>query len=62
MENLAILPELIGYGVVLGSIITLGAVGLTLIALIIYSMLFGAPLALLAAIYTSEFLHPRVKA
>lgn len=31
MENLAILPELVGYGVVLGSIITLGAVGLTLI-------------------------------
>jgi phosphate transport system permease protein len=27
-----------------------------------YSMLFGAPLALLAAIYTSEFLHPRIKA
>jgi phosphate transport system permease protein len=27
-----------------------------------YSMLFGAPLALLAAIYTSEFLHPRVRA
>lgn len=27
-----------------------------------YSMLFGAPLALLAAIYTSEFLHPRTKA
>jgi phosphate transport system permease protein len=27
-----------------------------------YSMLFGAPLALLAAIYTSEFLNPRVKA
>lgn len=27
-----------------------------------YSMLFGAPLALLAAVYTSEFLHPRVKA
>ncbi len=26
-----------------------------------YSMLFGAPLALLAAIFTSEFLHPRVK-
>jgi phosphate transport system permease protein len=26
-----------------------------------YSMLFGAPLALLAAIYTSEFLHPRIK-
>ena len=24
-----------------------------------YSMLFGAPLALLAAIYTSEFMHPR---
>jgi phosphate transport system permease protein len=27
-----------------------------------YSMLFGVPLALLAAIYTSEFLRPRVKA
>ncbi len=27
----------------------------------IYSMLFGAPLALLAAIYSSEFLNPRVK-
>lgn len=27
-----------------------------------YSMLFGAPLALLAAVYTSEFLHPRAKA
>lgn len=27
-----------------------------------YSMLFGVPLAILAAIYTSEFLHPRVKA
>ncbi len=26
-----------------------------------YSMLFGLPIALLAAIYTSEFLHPRVK-
>ena len=26
-----------------------------------YSMLFGAPLALLAAIYTSEFLHPKAK-
>lgn len=26
-----------------------------------YSMLFGVPLALLAAIYTSEFLHKRVK-
>ncbi|MEM6454573.1 MAG: ABC transporter permease subunit [Acidobacteriota bacterium] len=26
-----------------------------------YSMLFGAPLALLAAIFTSEFLHPRAK-
>ncbi len=25
----------------------------------VYSMLFGAPIALLAAIYTSEFLHPR---
>jgi branched-chain amino acid transport system permease protein len=31
MDNLAVLPELVGYGVVLGSIITLGAVGLTLI-------------------------------
>jgi phosphate transport system permease protein len=28
----------------------------------VYTMLFGAPLALLAAIYSSEFLHPRVKA
>ncbi len=28
----------------------------------LYSMLFGAPLALLAAIYTSEFLHPKAKA
>jgi phosphate transport system permease protein len=27
-----------------------------------YSMLFGAPIALLAAIYTSEFMHPSVKA
>lgn len=27
----------------------------------IYSMMFGAPLALLAAIFTSEFLHPRAK-
>lgn len=27
----------------------------------VYSLLFGAPLALLAAIYTSEFLHPRVR-
>ncbi len=27
-----------------------------------YSMLFGAPLALLAAVYSSEFLHSRVKA
>jgi phosphate transport system permease protein len=27
----------------------------------IYTMLFGAPLALLAAIYSSEFLHPRLK-
>lgn len=26
-----------------------------------YSLLFGAPLALLAAIYTSEFLHPRTR-
>jgi phosphate transport system permease protein len=28
----------------------------------IYSLLIGVPLALLAAIYTSEFLHPKVKA
>ncbi len=28
----------------------------------VYTMLFGAPLALLAAIYSSEFLHPRLKA
>ena len=28
----------------------------------LYSMLFAVPLALLAAIYTSEFLHPRIKA
>ncbi len=28
----------------------------------LYSMLFGAPLALLAALFTSEFLHPRAKA
>jgi phosphate transport system permease protein len=28
----------------------------------IYSMFFGLPIALLAAIYTSEFLHPRHKA
>lgn len=28
----------------------------------VYSLLFGVPLALLAAIYTSEFLHPRAKA
>ncbi len=28
----------------------------------VYSMLFGLPLALLAAVFTSEFLHPRVKA
>ncbi|MFT4570606.1 MAG: phosphate transport system permease protein [Hyphomicrobiaceae bacterium] len=28
----------------------------------LYSMLFGLPLAMLAAIYTSEFLHPTVKA
>ena len=28
----------------------------------LYSMLFGAPLALLAAIYSSEFLQPRTKA
>jgi phosphate transport system permease protein len=27
-----------------------------------YSLLFGVPLALLAAVYTSEFLHPRTKA
>lgn len=27
-----------------------------------YSMLFGVPIALLAAVYTSEFVHPRVKA
>ena len=27
-----------------------------------YSMLFGVPLALLAAVYTSEFMHPRAKA
>ena len=27
-----------------------------------YSLLFGVPIALLAAIYTSEFLHPRIKA
>ncbi len=27
-----------------------------------YSLLFGVPIALLAAIYTSEFLHPRVRA
>ncbi len=27
-----------------------------------YSMLFGAPLALLAALFTSEFLHPNIKA
>lgn len=27
----------------------------------LYSMLFGLPIALLAAIYTSEFLHPSVK-
>ncbi len=26
-----------------------------------YTMLFGAPLALLAAIYSSEFLHPRTE-
>ena len=24
-----------------------------------YSLLFGVPIALLAAIYTSEFLHPK---
>ena len=28
----------------------------------LYSLLFGLPLALLAAIYTSEFMHPRLKA
>jgi len=28
----------------------------------LYAMLFGAPLALLAAVYSSEFLNPRVKA
>lgn len=28
----------------------------------VYSMLFGAPLALLAAFFTSEFLHPRTRA
>ncbi len=27
-----------------------------------YSMLFGLPIALLAAVYTSEFLHPKAKA
>jgi phosphate transport system permease protein len=27
-----------------------------------YAMLFGAPLALLAALFSSEFLHPRIKA
>jgi len=27
----------------------------------LYSMLFGVPLAILAAIYTSEFLHPRLR-
>lgn len=27
----------------------------------LYSMLFGAPLALLAALFTSEFLHPRTR-
>ena len=27
----------------------------------IYSMMFGVPLALLAAVFTSEFLHPRAK-
>lgn len=27
----------------------------------VYSLLFGVPLALLAAVYTSEFLHPRAK-
>ena len=28
----------------------------------LYSLLFGAPLALMAAIFTSEFMHPRAKA
>lgn len=28
----------------------------------VYTMLFGTPLALLAAVYSSEFLHPRTKA
>jgi phosphate transport system permease protein len=28
----------------------------------VYTMLFGAPLALLAAVYTSEFMQPRVRA
>ena len=28
----------------------------------LYSLLFGVPLALLAAVYTSEFLHPRARA
>jgi len=28
----------------------------------LYSLLFGVPIALLAAVYTSEFLHPRTKA
>lgn len=28
----------------------------------VYSLLFGVPIALLAAIYTSEFLHPKTKA
>jgi phosphate transport system permease protein len=27
----------------------------------VYSLFFGVPLALLAAVYTSEFMHPRVK-
>ena len=57
MDNLAILPELIGYGVVMGSIITLGAVGLTLIYGIVNFanfahgdlMTLGAYLALLLA-------------
>lgn len=31
MDQLTVVPELVGYGVVLGSIITLGAVGLTLV-------------------------------
>lgn len=58
MDQLAILPELVGYGVVLGSIITLGAVGLTLIYGIVRFanfahgdlMTVGAYLALLVAV------------